>query len=59
MVQGRVVAQGRLPDLAEAAGVACDLELLEPPIERIYRILVNRGRESARTHLGLLRDDAA
>lgn len=59
MVQGRVVAQGRLADLAEAAGVACDVEPVEPPIERIYRILVTRGRESERKHLALLREDAA
>jgi ABC-type multidrug transport system ATPase subunit len=59
MVQGRVVAQGSLAELAEAAGVACDAAPPEPPIERIYRILVSRGRDSAASHLTLLREDAA
>ncbi|HEX5963955.1 MAG TPA: ABC transporter ATP-binding protein [Gemmatimonadales bacterium] len=59
MVQGRVVAQGSLAELAQAAGVACDAVPPEPPIERIYRILVSRGRDSAASHLTLLREDAA
>ena len=59
MVQGRVVAQGSLAELAQAAGVACDAAQPEPPIERIYRILVSRGRDSAASHLTLLREDAA
>jgi len=59
MVQGRVVAQGSLAELAQAAGVVCDAAPPEPPIERIYRILVNRGRDSAASHLTLLREDAA
>ena len=59
MVQGRVVAQGSLAQLALAAGVACDAAPPEPPIERIYRILVSRGRASAASHLALVREDAA
>jgi ABC-type multidrug transport system ATPase subunit len=59
LVQGRVVAQGSLAELALAAGVACDAAPPEPPIERIYRILVSRGRDSAASHLTLLREDAA
>jgi hypothetical protein len=59
MVQGRVVAQGSLAELAQAAGVACDAVPPEPPIERIYRILVTRGRELAATHLTLLQREAA
>lgn len=59
MVQGRVVAQGSLGELAQAAGVGCDAAPPEPPIERIYRILVSRGRDSAASHLTLLREDAA
>jgi ABC-2 type transport system ATP-binding protein len=59
MVQGRVVAQGSLAQLAQAAGVACDAAPPEPPIDRIYRILVSRGRDSAAGGLTLLREDAA
>ena len=59
MVQGRVVAQGSLAGLAQAAGVVCDPAPPEPPIERIYRILVSRGRESVARHLTLVREDAA
>lgn len=59
MVQGRVVAQGSLAELALAAGVACDAAPPEPPIERIYRILVSRGLDSAASHLTLLRENAA
>jgi ABC-2 type transport system ATP-binding protein len=58
MVQGRVVAQGTLSDLAQTAGVACDPAALEPPIERIYRILVGRGRTGTRG-LALVEEDAA
>jgi ABC-2 type transport system ATP-binding protein len=58
MVQGRVVAQGSLAELARAAGVVSDAVPLEPPIERIYRILVSRGRASA-SQLTILREDAA
>jgi ABC-type multidrug transport system ATPase subunit len=59
MVQGRMVAQGTLAQLAQAAGVACDAAPPEPPIDRIYRILVSRGRDSAPGTLTLLREDAA
>jgi len=59
MVQGRVVAQGSLAELARAAGVACDAAPPELPIERVYRILVSRGRASAARHLALFREDAA
>jgi ABC-type multidrug transport system ATPase subunit len=59
MVQGRVVAEGNLTELAHAAGVPSDPLPSEPPIERIYRILVSRGRELAARHLTLLRENAA
>jgi ABC-type multidrug transport system ATPase subunit len=59
MVQGRVVAQGSLTELALAAGVTCDAAPPELPIERVYRILVSRGRASAARHLALFREDAA
>ena len=59
MVQGRVVAQGSLAELAAAAGVSCEPAPPEPPIERIYRILVSRGREAVARHLTLLREEAA
>jgi ABC-type multidrug transport system ATPase subunit len=59
MVLGRVVAQGTLAQLAQAAGVACNAVPPEPPIERIYRILVSRGRDSAAGNLTLVGEDAA
>ncbi len=59
MVQGRVVAQGTLSELAQVAGVACDAKPAEPPIERIYRILVSRGREAAERPVALWQEDAA
>ncbi len=59
MVEGRAVAQGSLAELAAAAGVSYEAAPPEPPIERIYRILVSRGRESVARHLTLLREDAA
>ena len=48
MVDGRVTAQGSLEDLAAAAGVRWTgaEAAVDPPIERIYRVLVNRGREA-------------
>lgn len=58
LVQGRVVAQGSLAQLAAAAGVPPGAEAVEPPIERIYRVLVTRGRESGH-RLALIRGDAA
>jgi len=59
MVQGRVIAQGTLAELAAAAGVPCDAATAEPPIERIYRTLVTRGREAPGRRLALVRGDAA
>lgn len=44
LVEGRIVAQGSLAELAAAAGVAFNAALIDPPIERIYRVLVNRSR---------------
>ena len=44
LVEGRVVAQGSLAELAAAAGVPCHADLADPPIERIYRVLVRRSR---------------
>jgi len=58
LVQGRAVAQGTLAELSEAAGVPWSLEAIEPPIERIYRVLVARGR-SAGHRLTLVRGSAA
>ena len=59
MVQGRAVAQGTLAELAQTAGVPYEASLLEPPIERIYRILVGRGQSAAPKRLVLAREDAA
>jgi len=62
MVHGRVTASGTLAQLAAAADVPWREEdgVPDPPIERIYRVLVQRGREHAgRTPLRLLKDDAA
>ncbi|MGH7521210.1 MAG: ATP-binding cassette domain-containing protein [Gemmatimonadales bacterium] len=44
LVEGRVVAQGSLAELAAAAGVPCQPDIADPPIERIYRVLVRRSR---------------
>jgi hypothetical protein len=38
------VAHGSLAELASAAGVPCGAGLADPPIERIYRVLVRRGK---------------
>lgn len=59
MVDGRVTAQGSLADLAAAAGVRWSGHeaVVDPPIERIYRLLVRRGREAPA--LRLVRGDAA
>jgi ABC-type multidrug transport system ATPase subunit len=48
LVEGRVVAQGSLAELAAAAGVPCHAALADPPIERIYRVLVRRSRNLGR-----------
>jgi ABC-type multidrug transport system ATPase subunit len=44
LVDGGIVAQGSLAELAAAAGVPCGAGLADPPIERIYRVLVKRSR---------------
>ena len=44
LVEGRVVAHGSLAELAAAAGVPCHADLADPPIERIYRVLVRKSR---------------
>jgi ABC-type multidrug transport system ATPase subunit len=60
MVEGRVVAEGALPVLAEVAGVPWEsADAAEPPIERIYRTLVTRGRMAGKPRLSLVRGDAA
>ncbi len=62
MVHGRVTAAGTLAQLAAAADVPWreDDGVPDPPIERIYRVLVQRGRRDAgRAPLRLLQDDAA
>ncbi len=60
MMQGRVVAQGTLPALAEAAGVSWSgAEAADPPIERIYRALLSRGAAAGEQRLSLVRGDAA
>lgn len=55
MVDGRVAAHGTLDELAVAAGVAAGEAAGEAPIDRIYRVLVSRGRAGLR----LVREDAA
>src|SRR5262249_39736422 len=47
LVGGQVVAQGSLPELAAAAGIPWSAGLTDPPIERVYRVLVGRSRERA------------
>jgi ABC-type multidrug transport system ATPase subunit len=55
MVAGRVAAQGTLDELAAAAGVPRGEVAGEAPIDRIYRVLVTRGRAG----LKLVKEDAA
>lgn len=57
LVDGHVVARGTLAELAAAAGVRWNGETAEPPIERIYRVLVERGRGA--DLLRIVRGDAA
>lgn len=57
LVDGRVVARGTLAELAAAAGVRWNGEAVEPPVERIYRVLVERGRGAG--VLRMVRGDAA
>ncbi len=60
LVDGRAVAQGTLDELAAAAGTPRGEAMGEAPIDRIYRVLVTRGRvgRTAATP-GVLREDAA
>ena len=50
LVSGEVVADGSLAELAAAAGVPWSTGLTDPPIERVYRVLVSRslGRGTVR-----------
>lgn len=57
LVDGRVVARGTLAELAAAAGVRWNGEPVEPPVERIYRVLVERGRGTG--VLRMVQGDAA
>lgn len=63
MVDGRVSAEGTLGELATTAGVPWrgGQDVVDPPIERIYRVLVSRGRRAAGSpaELTLVRGDAA
>ena len=59
MVQGRLVAQGTLAQLALAAGVSCESAAVDTPIERIYHILVRRGRDTQPRHLSIMSENAA
>ena len=59
MVQGRLVAEGTLAQLALAAGVPCESGAADLPFERIYHILVRRGRDTPLRHLAVVREDAA
>jgi len=47
LVAGQVVAEGSLPELAAAAGVPWSAGITDPPIERVYRVLVGRSRQRA------------
>ena len=55
IVDGRVAAHGTLDELAATAGVPRDGPAGEAPIDRIYRVLVTRGR----AWLHLVAEDAA
>ena len=62
MVNGRVTTAGTLADLAAAADIPwrTDAAAMDPPIERIYRVLVQRGRDhTRRAPLRLMHGDAA
>lgn len=63
MVNGRVTTSGSLAELAAAANVPWRADVaLDPPIERIYRVLVQRGRDHTRrapSPLRLIQGDAA
>jgi ABC-2 type transport system ATP-binding protein len=61
MVNGRVTEVGTLAELAAAADVPWrgDAAVIDPPIERIYRVLVQRGRAVGQRALRLVQGDAA
>jgi len=62
MVNGRAIATGTPAALAAAAGIPWreGNEAVDPPIERVYRVLVKRGQEHAlRGPLHLVQGDAA
>jgi hypothetical protein len=59
LVEGRAVMTGTIGELATAAGVAWHPDDTDPPIERIYRILVGRSRDGDAKSLRLIRSDAA
>lgn len=61
MVDGRVVAQGAVAELAAIAGVPWTEHAVDAPIERIYRVLVGRGRagQPSPRRLALVREDVA
>ncbi|HEU5261765.1 MAG TPA: ABC transporter ATP-binding protein [Gemmatimonadales bacterium] len=55
MVDGRAIAHGTLDELATAAGLPRGDAASEAPIDKIYRVLVTRGRAALR----LVEEDAA
>jgi len=57
LVDARVVARGTLAELAAAAGVRWNGDSADPPVARIYRVLVERGRGSG--GLRMVQGDAA
>jgi len=59
LVEGLAITAGTIGELAAAAGVAWHPDDTDPPIERIYRILVGRSREGEPKPLRLVRSDAA
>jgi ABC-2 type transport system ATP-binding protein len=59
LVDGRAVATGSLGDLAAAAGVSWSADAVEAPLERIYRVLVQRSRGAVAGALGLVTGEAA
>ncbi len=61
MVDGCVVAQGTVAELAAIADVPWTEHAVDAPIERIYRVLVGQGRagQPSRRRLALVREDVA
>lgn len=47
LVAGQVAAHGSLAELAAVAGVPWNAAMTDPPIERVYRVLVGRSRQGA------------